>query len=204
MEIDLDGLSPGRAYHTMIQTVVPRPIAWVLTENAGGGFNLAPFSYFNAVCTDPPLVMISVGKKPDGSAKDTRANIVERDRFVVHVAHEALLEALNESSATLPAEESEVERLGLELTEFDGFELPRLRDARIALACERFRVDELGPLPQALILGRVRRIHVDDALCRVDDRGRMTIDAESLAPIARLGGNDYAIIGHVRRLPRPS
>ena len=78
MEIDLDSLSANGVYHTLTRTVIPRPVAWVLSENAGGDYNLAPFSYFNAICSDPPLIMISVGKKPDGSSKDTRVNITAR------------------------------------------------------------------------------------------------------------------------------
>ena len=82
MHFDLSELSPNRVYYTMIQTLVPRPIAWVLTDNGNDSFNLAPFSYFNGVASDPPLLMISVGKKPDGTLKDTRTNIIERNEFV--------------------------------------------------------------------------------------------------------------------------
>jgi len=183
--------------------VIPRPVAWVLSENAGGDYNLAPFSYFNAICSDPPLIMISVGKKPDGSPKDTRANIAERRDFVVHLAHEELLEPLNRSSATLPAGESEVDLLGLALTPLSGSRLPRLSDARIALACELYRLQEIGPLPQALILGRVKQIYVDDGVCSRDADGRLEVHAEKVAPVARLGGTEYALFGKIRRLPRP-
>ena len=69
MIVELHSLTPAQVYLHMIQVLVPRPIAWVLSENASGSFNLAPFSYFNAVCSDPPLIMLSVGKKPDGSFK---------------------------------------------------------------------------------------------------------------------------------------
>ena len=113
MYIDFSQLSANQIYGTMVQTVVPRPIAWVLSENPQEAYNLAPFSYFNAVCSDPPLLMISIGKKPDGSFKDTRVNIEQRKDFVVHIAHENMLDALNESSATLSAEVSEIELQGL-------------------------------------------------------------------------------------------
>ena len=71
MILDLSALQPAQVYFQMIQTLVPRPIAWVLSEIENDKYNLAPFSYFNAVCSDPPLIMLSVGKKPDGSFKDT-------------------------------------------------------------------------------------------------------------------------------------
>ena len=203
MEIDLDTLSANRVYHAMVRTVIPRPIAWVLSENAGGNYNLAPFSYFNGVCSEPPLIMISVGKKPDGSPKDTRVNIEERRDFVVHIAHEELLESLNRSAATLPTGESEVDMLGLPLTPMAGSRLPRLADARIALACELFQLQEIGPSSQALILGRMKRIYVDDDACSRDAEGRLVVDAERIAPVARLGGTEYATFGQIRRLSRP-
>ncbi|MET0093908.1 MAG: flavin reductase, partial [Sedimenticola sp.] len=75
MNIDLSEMPPGQVYFTMTQALIPRPIAWVLSENADGGHNLAPFSYFSAVSSEPPLVMLSIGRRPDGTPKDTAANI---------------------------------------------------------------------------------------------------------------------------------
>ena len=74
MIIQFADLKPLQRYHMMTQTIIPRPIAWVLTENDNGSSNLAPFSYFTALCSDPALVVLSIGKKPDGSLKDTRHN----------------------------------------------------------------------------------------------------------------------------------
>ena len=101
MDIDLAALGPAQVYGLMTQTLIPRPIAWVLSENSDGGLNLAPFSYFNAVCSSPPLVMISVGKKPDGSFKDTRVNIEGR-RFTV--AADALRPSDNSETMNLGGE----------------------------------------------------------------------------------------------------
>jgi len=134
MNIDLDALTPDQVYFRMTQTLIPRPIAWVLSENPDGGLNLAPFSSFNAVCSDPPLVMISGGKKPDGSNKDTCVNIEARGDFVVHIAHRDQVRAVSDSSATLAAGDSEIARLGLATVPFEGFRLPRLAGCRIAYA----------------------------------------------------------------------
>ena len=106
MQINLDSLSPARAYHLMIQSIVPRPIAWVLSDNGDTTLNLAPFSYFNAVCSDPPVLMLSIGRKPDGSDKDTARNIVERSQFVVHIPHREMALEVTESSRPLPFGES--------------------------------------------------------------------------------------------------
>jgi flavin reductase (DIM6/NTAB) family NADH-FMN oxidoreductase RutF len=203
MLIDLQGLSPNRVYFTLIQTLIPRPVAWVLSDSGDGGLNLAPFSYFNAVCSDPPLLMLSIGKKADGSLKDSRRNIVERGHFVIHIAHRELLPALNASSAELPVGCSEVEVGGLETVPFGEFPLPRLADCRVAYGCKLFEVVELGPLPQAMILGRVEVVHIDDSVIEVGAQGRFKVDARRLDPISRLGGDEYGLLGEVVTLPRP-
>ena len=203
MNIDLSELTANQVYGAMVQTVLPRPVAWVLTKNAKAGYNLAPFSYFNAVCSEPPLIMLSIGRKPDGSDKDTRVNIRERKAFVIHIAHRELAEAVTASAATLPAGESEVEELGLQTVAFEGSPLPRLAVCRVAFACELYEYRELGPRAQALILGRVGRLYVDDALVTRDAKGRPVVAAKQMDPIGRLGGSQYVTFGQVLDIPRP-
>ena len=204
MYFDLSQLSPGQIYVRMNETLIPRPIAWVLSENAGGGLNLAPFSYFTAVSSDPPLIMLSVGKKPDGSFKDTRVNIEQRGHFVVHIPHREQAVDLTATSASLPAGESELEKVGLETADFEGFALPRLAQCRVAYACERYRVDEIGGTPQSLIFGLVTGIHVDDAVAHQDEAGRWRVDAHKVDPLGRLGPDQYAALGELIKVPRPS
>jgi flavin reductase (DIM6/NTAB) family NADH-FMN oxidoreductase RutF len=204
MIIDLDDLSASETYFAMTQAIVPRPIAWVLSENVAGDYNLAPFSYFNAVCSDPPLIMLSLGKKPDGTPKDTRVNIEARQSFVVHIASCEQIEALNASSATLPAGESEITRLGLDLAEFPGSRLPRLADCRLAMACELYQVMELGPAPQALIFGRLTHLYIADGVAEQDPKGRLKIHADRLNPLGRLGAREYFSGGEIITLPRPA
>ncbi len=203
MNIDLSKLSADQVYGTMIQSVVPRPVAWVLSLNANGRYNLAPFSYFNAVCSEPPLVMLSIGKKPDGSEKDTRVNIRDRKDFVIHIAHRELAEAVTATSASLPAGESELEAQGLDTVAFEGSSLPRLCACRIAFACELFDFRELGPRGQALILGRVKRLFVDDSVVTTGAKGRIKLAADRVDPIGRLGGSEYVTFGQVLDIPRP-
>lgn len=203
MHIELDNLSPKEVYFNLIQTLIPRPIAWVLSENGAGNYNLAPFSYFTAVSSKPPLILISVGKKPDGTPKDTWVNIEARRDFVVHIAHLEMLEALNDSSVTLPAEASEIERLGLPLAPLPGSRLPRLEEARVAYGCECYDIQEIGSGPQALIFGRVHTLYVDDGVCSVSEEGRLKVHAERLNPIGRLGANEYLQFGDIVTLSRP-
>lgn len=204
MILDLDALSPSQAYFQMIQTLVPRPIAWVLSEQANGLFNLAPFSYFTAVCAEPPLILISVGHKPDGSIKDTRSNIKERHDFVIHIAHREMLEPMNASAATMSGNVSEVNELGLEIVPFEGSRLPRLAAARVAYACERYDIQEIGPGKQALIFGRIRHIYLDDGIVDTSNEGRIRVDPAKLDPIARLGASEYAMLSDFLRLKRPN
>lgn len=202
MQIDLSQLSPNRVYFTFIQTLIPRPVAWVLSENSDASLNLAPFSYFNAVCSDPPLVMLSIGKKTDGSLKDTRRNILERGHFVVHIAHRELAPLVTASSRELAENDSELAQLGLATVPFGEFAVPRLRDCRVAFACRLYQQIELGPLPQAMILAQVEAIHIDDDIASVDG-GRLRVNAAKLDPIARLGGEEYGTLGEVLTIPRP-
>ena len=203
MIIDLAKLKPAQVYFTLIQTLVPRPIAWVLSEIATNRFNLAPFSYFNAVCSDPPLIMLSIGKKPDGSFKDTRVNIEQRKEFVVHIAHRELLEDLNQSSATLDADVSELDLLGLETIPFEGSRLPRIKACRIAYACECYEIHELGSTPQSVIYGKVSQIYIDEAIASTSEKGRLTVYADQLDPVSRLGADEYMGFGEIIRLKRP-
>lgn len=202
MDIDFSELSANRIYHAMTQALVPRPVAWVLSENENGNFNLAPFSYFNAVSSDPPLIMLSIGKKPDGEIKDTRTNIIARKNFVVHIAHREMVEQVTQSSASFASGVSEVEELGMSLTDFSGSSLPRLTDCRLAMACELYRVEDITD-SQALILAEVKSIYVDDSAIVTDQNGRIKIQAQSIDPISRLGGNEYGLLGDVVSVARP-
>lgn len=203
MHVDLSKLSPNRAYFTLIQAVIPRPIAWVLSNNANDTLNLAPFSYFNMVCSDPPLLMLSIGKKRDGSLKDTRRNIIERTHFVVHIPQRVQVAAVNESSRELPFGQSELNTQQLATELFEGFPLPRLSACPIALGCSLHQFTEIGPQQQALILGLIETMYIDDAIVDEDANGRIRIDPIPLDPLSRLGGDDYGALSDVLRLPRP-
>jgi flavin reductase (DIM6/NTAB) family NADH-FMN oxidoreductase RutF len=204
MLIDLTELSANAAYHALIQSVIPRPIAWVLSENAGGNYNLAPFSFFNVVCADPPLLVISIGHKPDGSLKDTRANVLAREHFVVHIAHREMAKAVTASSATLPAEISEVEQLGLRTVPFEGFPLPRLADCRVALGCRLAEIREIGRAKQGLLMAEIERLYIDDAVVEHDAKGRLSINAAKIDPLGRLGGGQYTSLGEIIDIARPA
>ena len=201
MIIQLDEVSANQRYFTIIQSLVPRPIAWVLSRNADTALNLARFSYFSGGSSDPPLLMLSIGKKPDGTWKDTRENIVERSDFVVHIPHREQAGAVTESSRSLAANESELDAVGLDTTAFGDFSVPRLADCRIAMACERYRVEDITG-SQTMVLGLIKAVYADDGVITLE-QGRPKIHADKIDPLARLGGNEYASIGNIIDVPRP-
>lgn len=203
MQIKMNGLSESQTYFTMTQTVMPRPIAWVLSENEDASMNLAPFSYFNAVCTDPPLVMVSINLQDDGSEKDTLRNIRERSQFVIHIASSDQLDVLNQSSATLAPGESEVKASGLSTTSVVGYHMPRLSDCKIALMCERHQAQPIGNKGQTLLFGEVIEIYLADDCAEVNEKGRLKVYADKVQPLSRLGGGEYASFGELLKATRP-
>lgn len=203
MIIDFAKLSANHIYHCLTQTLIPRPIAWVLTENPSGDFNLAPFSYFTAICSDPPLIMLSVGQKPDGNLKDTRVNVEARGHFVVHLVHRELAADMAETSRSLPFGDSELANVGLTLTQFEGFTLPRLAASRVAMACRVYEIQEIGLNRQALIFGEVKHLFIDDAAVSLDEEERLKVDGRVLDPVGRLGTDEYTTFGNILNIPRP-
>lgn len=203
MELDFSLLSPNQVYHTLIQSIVPRPIAWVLSENADKSLNLAPFSYFTAIASDPPLIMFSVGKRPDsGDKKDTLINVTNNKQFVVHIASQSLANEVAVSSSPLKYGQSEVSEIGLDTENFNNFNLPRINLAKIALACELYEIKEIGNKPMALVFGEIKHAYISNEIA-TSDGIRTTIDATKLDPLVRLGGDDYAGISQHFRVNRP-
>ena len=209
MLFDLKEFSPSQVYHLMTQTVIPRPIAWILSENetkassSNDRYNLAPFSYFNAVCSQPPLLMISVGKKPEGDTKDTARNLTLGAKCVVHIAQEAQAAAVTQSAATLAYGESELNSLELSLCEQENFALPKLHECPIAFNCEVYELKSIGDAEQQLIFLKILSINVDESVLEMDDKGRTTVSANMAQPLARLGANQYSGISNILDLKRP-
>lgn len=202
MLIDCKQQLPDQNYFLLIQAIVPRPIAWVLSESRTGAYNLAPFSYFNAIASDPPLIMLSVGWKDETTEKDTLINIRERNDFVVHIPSVAQLKEVVESSATYEHEISEIEVLGLTLEHIEGQRLPKLNGPKLALFCEKYSVQAIGNDQQGLIFGQVNHIWVSEEIATMKN-GHLTITPEHLDPLARLGGANYASLGQIHTVKRP-
>ena len=192
-------LGPRDAYRLLISVVVPRPIAWVSTVAADGATNLAPFSFFNAVASNPLTVMVSLAQHRGGRPKDTLRNIRETGEFVVNIADESLAEVLNQTSAEWAHDVSEFERVGLARAPSIAVRPPRVAAAPVALEARATQIVPVEGTTYTMVLGHVVRFHVRDGLLRPNG----LVDAKLLRPIARLGGDEYATLGEVFAMVRP-
>ncbi|WP_420271359.1 flavin reductase family protein, partial [Moritella viscosa] len=194
MQLNFSDFSANQGYHLMTQTIIPRPIAWVLTDSGNASYNLAPFSYFTAVSSKPALLMISVGKKPSGDNKDTLTNILKNKKMVIHIASDDQADIVTQTAATLAHGESELANAGLTTTAFDDFSLPRLTQCDIAYGCELYDIKEIGDAPQTLIFVEIKQLYINDNVVSTDTKERLNIAADKIKPLARLGGGEYASI----------
>ncbi len=182
----------------MTSLLVPRPVAWTGTRSAQGVDNLAPFSYFMGVSSRPPGLAISVARGRGGALKDTARNILETGAFTVSMTSRDLAEPMNATSAELPPEASEFETAGL--TPVDGLRVaaPWPREARASMECRLWQTLDLGSTH--LFVGEIVLFHVRDEL--LDQDG--AVIARALDPVSRLGGADYATLGEIFSLSRPT
>lgn len=199
IRIDPTQLSRQAMYKVLIGSVVPRPIAWVSSLSADGERNLAPFSYFNIACIEPPMLLFCPQHRPDGSHKHTLDNVQATGEFVLHIVSEDLVAPMNQTSADYPQGMDEFEQAGLDTVPSDLITPPRVAAAKIAFECRAEQIVPLGGLAGAtVVIGRVLLVHVADD---VWDDGYIVLDA--LKPVARLAGNGYARVTDTFDLPRP-
>lgn len=183
-------------YKLLIGSVVPRPIAFVTSVSTEGVVNAAPFSYFNIVNNDPPMLMFSCGRHADGTLKDTARNILANQEFVIHVTDEDNIEAINHTSIGAPAHISELTLAGLTAVPGTTVSVPRVQESPVAMECRLAQIVELGKFD--VIIGEVLSFYVRDDLVH---NGR--IDIGKLKPISRLAGSSYSAIGRIFDLERP-
>lgn len=179
MQIDPSLHSKADNYKLLTNLVVPRPIAWVTSQNESGIINLAPFSFFNAVGSDPLYVIISIGHNDAGESKDTAKNILANGEFVVNLVSEDLFDAMNISAADFPSGQSELLAAHLHSSPSVHIKVPRVAEAQASLECKLFSTQALGS--NTLFIGEVVMFHVADHL--IDEH----LHINNFAPIGRLG-----------------
>jgi flavin reductase (DIM6/NTAB) family NADH-FMN oxidoreductase RutF len=188
-------------YKIIIGCVVPRPIAFVSTRSAAGATNLAPFSFFNAICYNPPTLAFSVIDRGI-RMKDTSRNIGEHPEFIVHIVGEPLAERMNITCGEYGAHIDEFKEAGLTPVPGKVVDVPRVQEALVALECRmthHLRIGAKAPYTSH-ILGEILYWHVDESLWM--ERGR--INADVLQAIGRMGGSEYARTKDRFTLERPS
>jgi flavin reductase (DIM6/NTAB) family NADH-FMN oxidoreductase RutF len=200
LSIDPLSLTERENYKFLIGSIIPRPIAFVTTISKEGVVNGAPFSYFNIVSANPPMISLSI-QRAQGRQKDTARNILESKEFVVHIVDEDNVEKVNQTAATLPPEQSEIEAAGFTAEASEKIAVPGVKEAKIRMECVLEHALELGGTDSPgtdFIIGKVVQFHIEEHLY---EKGR--IDQKELAAVSRLAGNDYAKIGEVFTIERP-
>jgi flavin reductase (DIM6/NTAB) family NADH-FMN oxidoreductase RutF len=172
-------------YNLLIGLVAPRPIAWVTSMDRDGILNAAPFSAYNYLCTDPPIVALGVTNRAgrDAPPKDTARNIRRTGEFVINVVTEDLLEKMNICATDFPAGVNELEMAGLTTAPSSLVKVPRIAEAHAALECHEFTTTEIGR--SRIILGRVVAMYIED---RYVDPAGPYIRADELHAIGRMNG----------------
>ena len=162
MELDLEHEFADRAYPILASLVTPRPIAFVTTVSLDGKINAAPFSFFNLLGADPPILAVAPGDRDDGTPKDTALNIRLTHEFVVNLVDEPLAEAMNKCAASLPYGQNELEHAGLHTLACSVVKPPRIAESPVNLECHEWGTLQIGE--NRVVIGLIKRLHVRDEL----------------------------------------
>src|SRR5580658_4426545 len=158
MELDLEGQYAERAYSILACLVTPRPIALVTTLSPEGKVNAAPFSFFNLLGADPPILAFAPGDREDGTPKDTARNIRLTHEFVVNLVDESIAEAMNQCAASLPYGENELIPAGLHSVPSSVVKPPRIAESPASLECAEWGTLHIGD--NRVVIGMVKRVHI--------------------------------------------
>ena len=209
-ELPASSLSAAESYRLMTDLVAPRPIAWVSTCDAEGRGNLAPFSYFQAVCSHPPTIVLGIAWYPDGRMKDTLRNIFETRELVVSHVNEGLVAAAVATSVAYEHGISEWERAGVAAAPSSEVRPARVAEAVSSMECVLRHAIPLGAGPagtpsSTLVVAEVVHFAIAEGLLHRDPRGRLQpIDPARLGAVGRMGGIAYTTTDSRLEIPRPS
>lgn len=200
LSIEPGSMSERENYKFLIGSIIPRPIAFVTTTSKDGILNGAPFSYFNIVSSNPPMISLSI-QRSEGKQKDTARNIIESKQFVVHIVDEQNVEKINKTAASLAPNQSEIELANLTPVESVKISVSGVKEAKIRMECSLEHSLELGGSDSPgcdLMIGKVVQFHIEQDIYK---NGR--IDPNGLAAVSRLAGDNYAKIGEIFEVKRP-
>jgi flavin reductase (DIM6/NTAB) family NADH-FMN oxidoreductase RutF len=186
MEIDFEAITEYQRYKLMASLIVPRPIALVTTLGADGTVNAAPFSMFNMLGEEPPIVMLSINRLADGTLKDTAVNIPREKEFVVHLADEAIAQQMHRCGERFAADVSELDEVGFTPVASSRVKPPRIAQAPVAFECELW--ETLTTASRHIFIGKVLMLHARDELIDID---AWRVRLQHYFPVGRFGASDY-------------
>jgi flavin reductase (DIM6/NTAB) family NADH-FMN oxidoreductase RutF len=198
-----DGALPWQSvYKLMTGAIVPRPIGWISTVDADGIPNLAPYSFFNAVCSNPPMLLFCPAvRAKDRQRKDTLKNVIATGEFVVNIVTEALAEAMNLTSGEYPPDVNEFDVAGLTPAPSAAVRAPRVAESPIHFECKLDQIITIGETPGggSIVIGRIVHIHVADDVFIAPDK----VNVSALKAVGRLAGTTYSRTQDFFDLKRP-
>lgn len=193
-------LTERENYKFLIGSIIPRPIAFVTTTSKKGVINGAPFSYFNIVTANPPMISLAIQRKA-GQLKDTARNLLDTKEAVIHIVDHQNVNLVNETAANLPPNRSEIEEAGFTLAPSKRITVPGIQEASLrmeAVLHQRVTIGEKDQPVSDLFILEIKQFHIDEALY---ENGR--IDPIGLGAMSRLAGNNYGTIGEIIEIKRP-
>lgn len=200
LTLNPNDFSERENYKLLTSSIIPRPVAFVTSVGEDGIVNGAPFSYFNIVSSNPPMISLSIQRR-NGKIKDTARNIKQKKEFVVHIVDEENVKKINETAASLPAYESEITHAQLTLANSKIISVPGITEAKVRFECTLKQTIELGngeKVGTDLLIGNVVHYHIDPTIYKASQ-----IDPKSLGAVSRLAGSNYATIGDLFSIDRP-
>ncbi len=187
MKYEFSNMAPAERYRLLVNTVTPRPIAWVVSRNEDGLLNCAPYSFFNVLGSDPPLCVLGIGQRAEGDPKDTARNILATGEYTINLVKSADARAMVDSGVDAPRDVSELDVLGIETKPADHVSVPLIASAPVSLECRLWKPIDTGGNFH-IMLGEIVAIHIDDEfLSGPPERPR--IDGAALDLIGRSHGS---------------
>jgi flavin reductase (DIM6/NTAB) family NADH-FMN oxidoreductase RutF len=187
MLFDFETLAPQDCYKLVVSSVVPRPIAWVVSQDEAGVVNAAPYSFFNAFSDNPVVVGFGAGPRPEGSLKDTAENIRRTGEFVVNLVPESAIHGMNATAIDFPPGVDELAEAGLTKAPSAKVKPPRIAESPVALECVTFQLIPAGR--HTIVLGRVVAVHIQDDC--VLDPVKCYVDTPKLGLVGRMHGRGW-------------
>ena len=200
MQYNTKETDPSALYKLLTGTIIPRPIGWISTIDEKGINNLAPFSYFNMVSSDPPCVMFST-RRDNNKNKDTLNNVLQNNQFVVNLVTQDIVEQMNATSEAVPADVDEFELTHLTPINAVSVQPKRVKESLVHFECEKIHhyfIDNEENGGACVIIGKIITMHIDDTILLENNK----INLETYKPVARLAGSNYGTLGEIFSIRR--